>query len=161
MASRELPTILLIHGGGHGNPAYMTKFEAGLQASGFPTVGGTSPSNGGVVVANRALQDDAVYWRKKIEDLLELGKNIIIFAHSIGSFWASEAAHGLSLSDQRKDGHRNGVLKLVFLGAYLPDEGDQVFTFYNGDRASLPTRAEFFEVRFSHLNIRRTKLVNL
>jgi alpha-beta hydrolase superfamily lysophospholipase len=138
------PTLLLIHGGGHGNPIYLTEFQEQLKKAGIPPVAYRAPSEGGPPAPGRAMYDDAIYWREKITTLVDAGGDVVILAHSIGSIVATEAAQGLSKAERQKKGLLGGVVHMIFLAAYLSAKGDSVFTFY--EKYPLPTRAEFDNV---------------
>lgn len=140
MAPEAPPTLLLIHGGGHGDPAYFQKFQNELHKAGIPTETGTQPSNGGF--PPRPMYDDAAYWRAKIGRLADAGKDVVVLMHSVGGVVGTEAAQGLGKAERAKRGLPGGVVHLVYLTAYLPNEGDSVFSFY-GEGTLLPTRAEF------------------
>jgi thioesterase domain-containing protein len=147
MSTQSLPTLLLVHGGGHGNPAYLTEFQGQLKKAGIPSVTYRAPSEVGLPslpVAGRAMYDDAVFWREKITTLADAGEDIVLLGHSIGSVVATEAAQGLTKTERQKQGLQGGVVHLIFLAAYLSAEGDSVFTFY--EKYPIPTRAAFDNV---------------
>lgn len=141
------PTLLLIHGGGHGNPAYLKNFQKYLNSEGLGWKTYRAPSETSPYVPGRVMYKDAEFWREKIVALADAGEDIVIFAHSIGSVVATEAAKGLTRAERQKDGLAGGVVHFIFLAAYLAVEGDSVFSFY--EKYPLPTRAEFDAVRVS------------
>jgi hypothetical protein len=130
MSAQSSPTLLLVHGGGHGNPAYLTEFQAKLKKAGISSITYRAPSEVGLPslpVAGRAMYDDAVFWREKITTLADAGEDIVILGHSIGSVVATEAAQGLTKTERQKKGLQGGVVHLIFLAAYLSAEGSLPF----------------------------------
>jgi len=142
MTGTEAPTLFLIHGGGHGDPIFFQKFQTELDEAGIPSEGGTQPSNGGFPPPGRALYDDAEYWHTKIERLADEGKDIVVLMHSLAGIIGTEAVNGLAKTERASKGLPGGVVHLVYIGSYLPDDGDCTFTFY-GEGTLLSKRVEF------------------
>jgi Alpha/beta hydrolase family len=138
------PTLLLVHGGGHGNPIYLTEFRAQLKKYGISSAAYRAPSESGPPTPGRAMYDDALYWREKIGTLVDAGEDVVILAHSIGSVVATEASQGLTKAERQAKGLHGGVVHLIFLAAYLSAEGDSVFTFY--EKYPLPATVAFDSV---------------
>ena len=138
------PTLLLVHGGGHGNSIYLAEFQKQLEKRGIASVAYRAPSESGPPAQGRAMYDDASYYREKICKLADAGEDVVIFAHSIGSVVATEAAQGMGKAERQAKGLRGGVVHLIFLAGYLSAKGDSVFTFY--EKHPLPIRAVFDNV---------------
>ncbi|KAL1867740.1 hypothetical protein VTK73DRAFT_4025 [Phialemonium thermophilum] len=137
MPAKEPPTLLVVHGAAHGDPIFYAKFRDALQRAGIPSEGGTAPSNGSLPKTGRPFYDDADYWRAKIRALADAGKDVVLLMHSAGGGTGTEAARGVTKADRAEAGLPGGVVHLIYLGAYIPDEGDTILTFYN-DEWKLP-----------------------
>lgn len=138
------PALLLVHGGGHGNSVYLAEFQKQLEMRGIASVAYRAPSESGFPAPGRAMYDDASYYREHIRKLVDAGEDVIIFAHSIGSVVATEAAQGMGKAERQEKGLLGGVVHLIFLAGYLSAKGDSVFTFY--ENYPLPIRAVFDNV---------------
>lgn len=104
-------------------PAYYDDTAKQLEAHGFETRLVTVPSTGSKhpLTSN---QPDVLAVRKVLEELLDSERNIIIVAHSYGSIPTCEAAEGLNYQDRLKLGKSSGVVRLIFVAAWLLQEGE-------------------------------------
>ncbi|KAH8805374.1 Alpha/Beta hydrolase protein [Xylogone sp. PMI_703] len=141
-AIKEPPTLLFVHGGSHGHPAYASRLRDEANKAGIPFEIYRSPSDGGYPTPGQALREDTVYWREKIAALADEGKDIVLLMHSLGSLVGIESAQGLDKSTRQKNGLLGGVVHMIFMAAYLFTKGQSVFDFY-GDSGILPTTSAF------------------
>ncbi|TLZ92234.1 MAG: alpha/beta hydrolase [Methanobacteriota archaeon] len=111
--SSERPTIVLVHGAWASSEGW-DMVVAGLQKDGYRTA---TPTLGLLSIA-----EDVAIVRAALDNIL--GPKILV-AHSYGGFVISNAASG-----------RSDVLGLVFSAAFVPDEGDSVFSLGAGFQAS-------------------------
>ncbi|KAM6479548.1 Alpha/beta hydrolase fold-1 [Trichoderma sp. SZMC 28011] len=147
MTQKQRPVLVMLHGGGHGNPKYFETLQNMLQTKGFSTISGTNPSDGGTnFTPGQSFYDDAAYWREKILSVINNEQDVVLFMHSVAGPLGIEASKGLGKADRDKSGKKGSVVHLIFLAGYLPNEGDHVFSFYDGTRATCPTRAAFRNV---------------
>lgn len=147
MAQRQHPVLVMLHGGGHGHPKYFEILQNMLQTEGFSIISGTNPSDGGTnFTPGQSFYDDAAYWREKILSVINNEQDVVLFMHSVAGPLGIEAAKGLGKADRERSGKKGSVVHLIFLAGYLPNEGDHVFSFYDGTRANCPTRAAFRNV---------------
>lgn len=141
------PVLIMMHGGGHGHPKYFEVLQNKLQAEGFSTVAGANPSNDAVnFTPGQSFYDDAAFWRAKMLSFIDNGQDVVVFMHSVATLLGIEAAKGLTKADRAKAGKKGGVAHLLFLAGYLPNEGDNAFSFYDGSRATCPTMVAFSKV---------------
>lgn len=94
-----------------------------LEVHGYTTRVTTIPSTG----SNTTLasnEPDVAAVREVIEELSDAGKEIIIVAHSYGAIPACEAVKGLGQQERIKLGMSGGVVRLVFIAAWLLQEGE-------------------------------------
>ena len=103
------PTIVLVHGAWAG-PDGWDRVVAGLRKDGYETA---TPR-----LDLMSVQGDVARVRATLDSIP--GKKILV-AHSYGGFVISNAAYG-----------RSDVLGLVYTAAYVPDEGDSVFSLGEG-----------------------------
>jgi hypothetical protein len=132
----------MLHGGGHGHPKYLETLQSMLRTEGFSIIAGTNPSDGATSFApGQSFYDDAAFWREKILSIIDNEQDVVLLMHSVAGPLGIEAAKGLTKADREKSGKKGGVAHLIFLAGYLPNKGDHVFSFYDGTRATCPTRA--------------------
>jgi len=112
-ANGARPTIVLVHGAWASPPGW-DMVVAGLQKDGFTTV---TPALGLLSIA-----DDVAIVRAALDGIA--GPKILV-GHSYGGFVISNAAYG-----------RSDVLGLVFTAAFVPDQGDSIFSLGTGFRTS-------------------------
>jgi len=103
--SSERPTIVLVHGAWASSEGW-DMVVAGLQKDGYRTA---TPTLG-----LQSIAEDVAIVRAALENIL--GPKILV-AHSYGGFVISNAASG-----------RSDVLGLVFTAAFVPDQGDSIFS---------------------------------
>src|SRR6266571_262014 len=109
----ERPTIVLVHGAWASAPGW-DMVVAGLQKDGYTTV---TPTLGLLSIAG-----DVGIVRATLDGIS--GPKILV-GHSYGGIVISNAAHG-----------RSDVLGLVFTAAFVPDEGDSIFSLSAGYHTS-------------------------
>ena len=111
--SSERPTIVLVHGAWASSEGW-DMVVAGLQKDGYRTA---TPTLGLLSIA-----EDVAIVRAALDNIL--GPKILV-AHSYGGFVISNAASG-----------RSDVLGLVFTAAFVPEQGDSIFSLGAGFQTS-------------------------
>ena len=111
--SSERPTIVLVHGAWASSEGW-DMVVAGLQKDGYRTA---TPTLG-----LQSIAEDVAIVRAALDNIL--GPKILV-AHSYGGFVISNAASG-----------RSDVLGLVFTAAFVPDQGDSIFSIGAGFHTS-------------------------
>ncbi|KAJ7366942.1 Alpha/beta hydrolase fold-1 [Mycena albidolilacea] len=93
------------------------------EAISHPTIGplaGTAPPNA-----------DAANLRKTLEQLVQSQqKDVILLCHAYGGMVGSQCVNGLERSARAKVGRQGGIVKVIFLGALLPQEGESMLQIY-------------------------------
>jgi len=104
-------------------PAYYASTAKLLESHGYQTRLVAIPSTGSQspLTSN---EPDIVVVRAVLEELSESGKEIIVVAHSYGSIPTCEAAKGLGIQERLKLGKSGGLARLVFVAAWLLQEGE-------------------------------------
>ncbi|KAJ6594247.1 hypothetical protein B0H19DRAFT_1225443 [Mycena capillaripes] len=97
-----------------------------LHTKGYPAEVISHPSIG--LLASTAPPDaDAANLRQVLEKLIkDQEKDIILFCHSYGGIPGSQSINGLERSARAKAGKKGGILKVIYLTAILPREGESL-----------------------------------
>lgn len=148
--TREPPTILLVHGGGHGHPIYFKGLQEWLTHYGIPSIASTAPSNDTIPPPGQAMYGDAAHWRMIITNLIDAGKDVIVFMHSVGGIVGMEASQHLGKKECEAQGRPGGIVHFIFLGSYLAVEGENTFEVHN--KHGLGQTLEFHVGDFSFPN---------
>ncbi len=118
------PTFVLLHGAWH-NPTCYTAVQSHLFAHGytatcplFPSVGYNHPPSN-----KNALEADIETVRSTVEDLVDDGKDVIVVMHSYSGIPGGAALEGLDKKSCEERGIRGGVVRLVYLMAWMVAEG--------------------------------------
>ncbi|KAL5358343.1 Alpha/beta hydrolase fold-1 [Aspergillus floccosus] len=98
--------------------------EAGyeVKALHLPSVGHTSGQGG--ACPPPSMYDDAAFIASQVRDLVDEGKDVIIFAHAYGGIPATESTKGLSKHERQQQGKPGGVVRLAYIAALVPDLGE-------------------------------------
>ncbi|KAL8791759.1 MAG: hypothetical protein Q9195_005635 [Heterodermia aff. obscurata] len=116
------PTFVLVPGNFLPSTYYSSTVKL-LESHGYPTRVIAIPSTGSdTSLTSNELDVAAV--REVIQELSDAGKEIIIVAHSYGAIPACEAVDGLGLQERLKLSKSGGVVRLVFVAAWLLQEGE-------------------------------------
>lgn len=115
------PTIVFVPGAWHSPEGYQDVIS-NLEPHGYKCVGIDLPTVG----ANPPKQDfnpdrDAI--SKAITDAAENGEDVVVVMHSYGGFPGTEAVKGLTRKDREGKGQNGGVVRLVYLTAFMVPEG--------------------------------------
>ncbi|KAF2166115.1 hypothetical protein M409DRAFT_23843 [Zasmidium cellare ATCC 36951] len=128
MASKELPTILLIPGA-FTTPACYDWLAPYLEKAGYPISRATllstnPPDDPSTYTAER---EGLNLLDKYLLPLIESGKDVVVFAHSFGATSCSGASKHLSKKSRESKGLKGGVLGLVYIATCFPQEGTSQF----------------------------------
>ena len=78
------------------------------------------------------LQPDIKSVRTLVESEAAAGHDVIMVVHSWAGLPVCGALDGLSKAEREKDGKQGGVIKLVFLAAFLPQVGESLISAFGG-----------------------------
>ncbi|KAJ5675471.1 alpha/beta-hydrolase [Penicillium macrosclerotiorum] len=78
------------------------------------------------------LQPDIAAVRSVVQQEADAGRDIILVTHSWSGLPVNSALDGLSKADREKVGQHGGVVKLVFLSAFIPDVGESLIGAFGG-----------------------------
>ncbi|KAJ6594115.1 Alpha/beta hydrolase fold-1 [Mycena capillaripes] len=119
------PTLVLVPGVLH-TTVHTQILVQSLHAKGYPTEVISHPTIG-PLAATAPANADAVNLRQVLEELVSnQQKDVILFCHSYGGIPGSQGVNGLERSARAKAGKKGGIIKLVYLTAILPREGETV-----------------------------------
>ena len=117
------PTFVIVPGAWHPPSCYDT-IVSHLRAAGYPTLVASLPSLNAREPATATCTADAESVRRQVLPLIENeGKDVLLVSHSYGGIPAGGAALGLSKSTRTKDGHRGGIIGMVYISSFVVPEG--------------------------------------
>lgn len=115
------PTIVLVPGAWHTAKCYDILVPH-LQDAGYAALALTLPSVGGNPPV-QSIDPDVDHIRKNIQPLLDAGKDVVVVMHSYGGVPGGSAMKGFSKADRQGQGQPGGVSALVYLCAWMINEG--------------------------------------
>ena len=116
------PTFVLVPGN-FLPPAYYATAVERLESHSFPTKLVTLASTGSSEPLSSNKPDIAAI-QIVLEDLVNAGKEVIVVAHSYAGVPACEAVKGLGRQERLGLGKSGGVVKMVFVSAWVLQEGE-------------------------------------
>ncbi|KAJ7819411.1 hypothetical protein B0H14DRAFT_2836777 [Mycena olivaceomarginata] len=141
------PTFVLVAGVAH-TPVHTRILAESLNARGYqteaishPTIGplaGTAPPNA-----------DAANLRRTLEQLVQSQqKDVILLCHSYGGMVGSQCVNGLERSARAKARRQGGIVKVIFLSALIPQEGESMLQIF-GEAEITPRK--WMDMDVSHI----------
>ena len=119
------PTIILVHGAWH-SPEYYDSVRKILTAHNYPSIAVALPSVG-AVPALPDFSGDVQAIRTVVRQVVEEEeKEVVLLMHSYGGCPGAECLEGLGKKERAKEGKKGGVVRLVFMCAFVLGEGEQV-----------------------------------
>ncbi|KAL4969464.1 alpha/beta hydrolase [Aspergillus stella-maris] len=95
------------------------------EAPAHPSIGAEPP--------NKTLADDVASLRSSLTKLVETeGKDVTVVAHSYGGVVASAAVEGLAKKERETAGQKGGVIRVVYVAAFVLDKGMSLFDTLGG-----------------------------
>jgi hypothetical protein len=115
------PVFVLVPGAWHTASAFDTLVPLLHAANHFTTC--VSLPSVGVSPGVKDFSADVLAVRTAVSALVDLGKEVVVVAHSYGGIPVTEALRDLSRSEILKKGAAGGVIRLVYIAAYMVAEG--------------------------------------
>ncbi|KAF2791431.1 alpha/beta-hydrolase [Melanomma pulvis-pyrius CBS 109.77] len=120
------PTIVLIPGAWHQPVHYgllmaaFKNYNYDVVTSKMPSVGSSTPKAQSVAV------DSAFIKNNLLLPQINAGKDVLLVMHSYGGCPGADAAKGLSKIERKAAGKKGGIIGLVFMCAFVANEGDSL-----------------------------------
>ncbi|KAF8205333.1 Alpha/Beta hydrolase protein [Mycena galopus ATCC 62051] len=149
-ATNAKPTIIIIPGS-FSPLAMYDPVIAGLQAHGYTVHGVELETVGGRAKGHAApagMYDDAAKVAALAARLADDGADVVLVAHSYGGVVAGEAAKGLARSVRAQEGKKGGIVRIVFVAAVVPREGET-----STDALGSAAPVEYIGLEEGHLSI--------
>lgn len=116
--------IVLVPGYWEG-PAIFDHVKPALETAGYEVFDAPLPSTGQLPGPGNTLQADVASIRKVIESRVEMGKDVLVVAHSAGGFLSAHATQHLGTKARAEAGKKGGVAKFAFLAGALFPQGHE------------------------------------
>lgn len=130
----QTPTIVFIPGAFH-TPAHFEPIVSLLEKHSYSSLAVRLPTIG-TTARNSDLHDDIRIIREQLERLIEVEqKEVVLVMHSRGGVAGCQAVHGFEKSVKTTQGKSGGIIRCLFLAAFLLLKGETVVSFLGG---SLP-----------------------
>jgi hypothetical protein len=125
MESITNPTFVLVPGVYH-TAAHTHILAESLHAKGYLTEVILHPTIG-PLATSAPPNADAANLRQVLDELVNnQQKDIVLVCHSYGGVPGSQSVNGLETSARAKRGQKGGIMKVIYLSAILPREGESV-----------------------------------
>lgn len=126
-SSATKPTIVIVPGAWCPSLLY-EPLTSRLQAAGYKVRALDLPSNGDPPSFSPDWQPDIRAIATAVQTYADEGEDILIIAHSAGGASSSQAAEGLSKQDRQAEGKPGGIVRMLYLAAFVPDLGPSPHT---------------------------------
>jgi pimeloyl-ACP methyl ester carboxylesterase len=122
------PTIVLVPGAWH-QPAHYSVLIRLLEGAGYKVVTEKLPGVDSSTPTQESTANDAAFIKKQLLDpLVDEGIDILLLMHSYGGCPGAAAAKGYSKKERTAAGKKGGIIGLVFMVAFLANEGDSLLS---------------------------------
>jgi hypothetical protein len=122
------PTIVLVPGAWH-QPAHYSALIGMLESASYEVVTEKLPSVDSSTPTQQSVPNDATFIEKHLlRPLVDQGKDILLLMHSYGGCPGADAAKGYSKKERTVAGKKGGIIGLVFMAAFLANEGDSLLS---------------------------------
>jgi len=129
------PTIVVVPGSWH-IPEHFEPMSALLRKQGYLVVGVSLPSNCQTGPFSLGVTADAAVVRSTILAEVEAGREVVVLMHSYGGIPGSAGSEGLSKTDREAKGLSGGIIKLIYMSAFVLDKGAALAIASSGKIAS-------------------------
>lgn len=113
-------------------PAFYDSTRSRLDALGFPSECPAHPSVG-AELPGKTLEDDVSSLRHVLTAFADEGRELVVVAHSYGGVVTSCAVDGLTKSARIKAGKPGGIIKIIYLAAFVLDKGQSLLGMLGGN----------------------------
>ena len=131
MTSSAKPTVVWVPGLLH-TPAFFEPINNALAKLSIHGICVSMP-NYGPDAASSEPYDDVKAVRAVVEALVDEGKEVILIGHSYGGVPACQSVRGLEKNQRVKDGKAGGIVRVIFMAAFVIPEGTSTFQYTGGN----------------------------
>ena len=143
------PAVVLVHGAWH-TPEHYAEMEAALTDAGFLTVVPRLPTVNGDKPPTTTLSDDVVTVREEATKLISQGHPLLVLCHSYGGMVVTDAfTPDMHLEARKKNGLPGGIVHLIYMCAFLPQNGQSLATIKSASGENLETVIDYDDHRSS------------
>ena len=136
IAADQKPVIALVPAAWH-SPVHYQEFTHRLNTAGYDTVSQRLPSCGSLDPNEQSVATDAAFIsRNLLLPPINTGKDLVLIMHSYGGGPGGVAANGLSKADRQAAGLPGGIIGLIFISAFVAEEGKTLLSGSGGKFAS-------------------------
>ena len=122
------PTIVIVPGAWN-SPIHYRPLVTELTALSYPTLCLALPSTTSATPKEVTVTKDAAFIRENmLMPLLEQGKDVVVLCHCYGGCPGGVAVKGLSKEERTSQGSRGGIIGLVYLSAFVMNQGDSLLS---------------------------------
>jgi hypothetical protein len=121
--SAQTPIIVMIHEAWH-TPTHYSRLVDLLTLEGYVVACPQLPTSQSNNDYKANFSDDCSLIYQLVFDLVSDGREVMLFTHGYGSFVATESCVGLSRSTRSYSELDGGVIGMVVVAGFLPEEGD-------------------------------------
>ncbi|OJJ50753.1 hypothetical protein ASPZODRAFT_137895 [Penicilliopsis zonata CBS 506.65] len=124
------PTLIFTPGAWYPPTAFDPLIDR-LRPHGYPCQTVAFPSIQQATVVT-SLQPDIDAVRDAVEPAADAGQDVVVVAHSWSGMPVCSALDGLSKTERERNGKPGGVVKLVFISAFVPEMGESLIKAFGG-----------------------------
>lgn len=121
------PVVVLVPGAWH-LPLHYSSLLQRLNHQGFIAISERNPSCDCTDPDDTSTASDATAIREVILSQVESGHEVVVAMHSYGGCPGAAAAQGLSKKERQAAGKPGGVVGLIFICAFIANEGDSLIS---------------------------------
>ena len=118
------PIIAIVPAAWH-SPVHYEEYANQLRLARFDIISQQLPSTGASNLNVQSVAGDASFIiRNQLLLLIDVGKEVLLVMHSYSGGPGAMAASGLSIAERHAAGQTGGIIRLVFIAAFLAGEAN-------------------------------------
>ena len=129
------PTVVLAPAAWH-LPIHYADFLNRLKSAGYETITRKLPSCDSSNPSAQSVSTDAEFIKQELLlPSINAGKEVVLLTHSYSGGPGAMAAKGLSVTERRALGRRGGIIGLIYICAFIAEEGQSLLSASGGQFA--------------------------
>ncbi|KAL9595758.1 MAG: hypothetical protein Q9219_006256 [cf. Caloplaca sp. 3 TL-2023] len=125
MSAQPKPVVILVHGAWH-VPQHYQSFITELEKAGFQVSCPLLPTCDERKRLTAGMYEDAAVIRDIVQSWVDNSREVIMLLHSYGGAPGTEAVKGMSLKERESRGLAGGVIRLIYMCAFMLQKGQSV-----------------------------------